>query len=175
MKFKLNKQPNAAVSVPLAALKLAQMDGGSPVNAHVGESAIVLLSDAMTASETIAAIETLTELTDGLMAALLRACENYLEEGCPDGDCVCEACSHLECCGIELPPCLMDEAGFPVGTGLEAFVEDGRIIITPETVLDEDFAEELPEQLCNFFTENRMEIGVLRTLAECGNEVVYGG
>lgn len=174
MKFKLNKQPNAAVSVPLATLKLAQMDGSS-VNAHVGENAIVLLTDAMTASETIAAIETLTELTDGLMAALLHACEDYLEGDCPDEDCVCETCNHPECCGIELPPCLMDEAGFPVGTGLEAFVEDGRIVVTPTTVLDEDFAEELPEQLCELFAENDMDIGVLRTLVERDDEVVYGG
>lgn len=164
MKFKLNKQPNAAVSVPLATLKLAQMDRSS-VNAHVGENAIVLLTDAMTASKTIAAIETLTELTDGLMAALLHACE----------DCVCETCDNPGCCGIELPPCLMDEAGFPVGTGLEAFVEDSRIIVTPTTVLDEDFAEELPEPLLNFFTESKMDIGVLRSLVECGDKVVYGG
>lgn len=174
MKFKLNKQPNAAVSVPLATLKLAQMDRSS-VNAHVGENAIVLLTDAMTASKTIAAIETLTELTDGLMAALLHACEDYLEGDCPDEDCVCETCDHPGCCGIELPPCLMDEAGFPVGTGLEAFVEDSRIIVTPTTALDEDFAEELPEPLLNFFTESKMDIGILRSLVECGDEVVYGG
>lgn len=174
MKFKLNKQPSAAVSVPLTALKLAQMDG-SPVSAHVDVGAVILLNNAMTASDTIAAIETLTELSDGLMAALLHACEDYLEGDCPDEDCVCETCDHPDCCGIELPPCLMDEAGFPVGTGLEAFVEDCRIIVTPTTVLDEDFAEELPEPLLHFFTESKMDIGVLRALAEHGDEVVYGG
>jgi len=173
MKFKLNKQPNTAMSVPLATLMLAQMDAG-PVNAHVGESAIVLLNDSITASEMVAAIGTLTELTDGLMAMLLCACDDLVEESCPDEDCEYQSCEHPECCGIELPPCLLDEAGFPVGTGLEAFVEDGRIIVTPTTVLDEHFAEELPEPLRNLFAENKIDVGVLRSLVK-RDEVVYAG
>ena len=174
MKFKLYKNSAAPLIIPNAALALAELSGGDSITAHVAESAIVLLPEKLNAAEAIAAIGALSELTEGLMLALSDACEEY---ECTERqeECECKSCGHPECRGIELPPCLMDEAGFPKDSGYEAFVVDGKIVITPATVLDENFTEDLPEVLRSFVEKNELDIGVLRTLVESESEVVYGG
>ena len=174
MKFKLYKNSAAPLIIPNAALALAELSGGDSITAHVAESAIVLLPEKLNAAEAIAAIGALSELTEGLMLALSDACEEY---ECTERqeECECKSCGHPECRGIELPPCLTDEAGFPKDSGYEASVEDGKIVITTAALLDEDFAEELPEVLRGFVEKNELDIGVLRTLAESEREVIYGG
>lgn len=176
MKFELYKEPTTSLAIPNSALKLAEMLDCKSITAHVAEDVIALLPERMTAAEAIAAIDALSELTGGLIVALANACEEYEfneMQKCEKSE--CETCAHPECCGIELPPCLLDEAGFPKSSGFEASVLDGRIIITPLTILDEEFADELPEALRKFLTENEIDVSLLRSLVEDGSEVVYGG
>lgn len=176
MKFKLYRKPTLPLTIPNPAMKLADMNTGESITAHVAEGAIVLLRESMTAAEAIAAIGALSELCDGLIFALTEACEEkcFAQEDGQD-ECECMGCKRPECRGIELPPCLLDEAGFPKGSGFEAFVSDCGIVIKPITVLDEDFVEELPDVLRSFIEENEVDIGALRALVENGDEVVYGG
>lgn len=174
MKFKLYKNSAAPLVIPNAALTLAELRGES-VTAHVAEAAVVLLSERMTAPQTIAAIGTLSELTEGLMLALAEACDGYPERSGTDTENACADCGHSECRGIELPPCLRGEAGFGPDAGYEASVVDRKIVITPASVLDADFLAELPEALRTFAAKKDLDVGVLRAMAEEEREVVYGG
>jgi hypothetical protein len=60
--------------IPKSAMILSGLDEADSLELHTLDDAVVLLKDSMTADEMLSAIESLNELTSGLITHLVNAC-----------------------------------------------------------------------------------------------------
>lgn len=109
--------------IPSAAMKLSGFQAGRQAEYHVEDSAIVVLKKEMTALELVQAIQSLKRAASGLLVHLVQVCGlcSQCEEDCPYG--AAEVPVHL-------PDELLDRAGIPREARLNAFAEDGDVVIS---------------------------------------------
>lgn len=97
------------------------------------DGAIIIASAKMTAMELIKTIDSLEEITQGYLAILAKNCGE-----CDD----CGHCEELDFEGIHLPAQVLEIAGIPEGTKLNAFVEeDGEIVHIEPAEYDHDISD----------------------------------
>lgn len=184
MKTNIFAQMKKNLTIPATSVKIAGLDG-EDLEAHLGDGAIVLLREEMDAEQLIEAIEFLKDLATDLTVALACACgqceecgDCYAcddEDGCPDD---CARCK-TPCHGVEIPACLLKDAGIDPEVGLQLDTRDGEIIIREiddEWSDDEDeldITDYVPEGLLTVLRGSDVCLTNLRDLLESG-EIVYG-
>jgi hypothetical protein len=181
MKFDLYpSQERKALLLPGAALKLAGLGGEEKLSAHVSSSTVTILKDKMNAREMAAAIGALNSLSIELTVKLSLACGDCDGcECCEDAekfcDCYCDGCEddcEDDCCGLEVPPCLLRQAGIPLNAGLDVEFDGGRVVITAAECKP-DPLDAIPEVLMYTFSKSGYCLGNLRELLESG-EIIDG-
>lgn len=187
MTFTFNHYEKGNLSIPSAALKVAGLNGETKLEGHIGAGQFAVTKKQMTAKELIVAIEFFKDLATDLTVKLALACgecddcgycegEDFFddENGCPD-DCV--NCKN-PCHGVEIPTCLLEDAGIDPKVGLQFDTHDGEIIIRE---IDEnwdgggeyDITEDVPAGLLEVLAQSDICMQSMRELLESG-EVVYG-
>ena len=186
MKFAIHRTRKDCV-VPTSALAVAGLKRQKDLRLEVENGVIVLLRPEMNAKKLLAVSTFLHDLASEMVAAVALECGECSCCGdCPgkdDVDCECDYCeSREQCCGIEIPDCLLDKAGIGRDQGLQADVEDGAVIIRAlddevsgdNLACDEDadpFPEEVPDALHCVFIENDVCIPRLREML-CDNTII---
>lgn len=128
------------------------------------EGAIVIAGAKMTAMELIKTIDSLAEITQGYLSILAKNCGE-----CDD----CGHCEDLDFEGIHLPDEVLEIAGIPEGTKLNAFVEeDGEIIHIEPVEYDHDISD-VPPHLLELFSNYGICLGELDALLVKG-ELLHG-
>lgn len=169
------------LTIPAASVKIAGLDG-QDLEAHLGDGAIVLFREEMEAKELIDTIEFLKELSTELTVALACACGECDEcgycygeddDGCPDD---CERCK-TRCHGVEIPTCLLRDAGIDPAVGLQFDTRNGEIIIRE---IDDDWDEDelditdyVPEGLLTVLRNSDVCLSSLREMLE-DERIIYG-
>ncbi|WP_352416471.1 hypothetical protein [Oscillibacter ruminantium] len=128
------------------------------------DSAIVIAGAKMTAMELIKTIDSLAEITQGYLAILSKNCGE-----CDD----CGHCEDLDFEGIHLPDGVLEIAGIPVGTKLNAFIEeDGEMIHIEPAEYEHDISD-IPPHLLSLFSNYGICLGELDALLVKG-ELLHG-
>jgi len=167
MKFLLNQSdPRRRIAVPPPARKLSGLDGESALEIHALDGAIVITKARMTAMDMIKTIWSFSNLVTDMSAQLGAAC----------GDCT--GCGFCECmvCGdgpINLPACVLEEAGLPPGCKLTAAVDDDGIITVFEADYDYDLTD-VPPDLLEIFRKANVCLNELEERL-MGDDIVYNG
>lgn len=122
MKFKICHDPEKkTLSIPRAALQLSHLSDAEKLDLLAGDGFVLTARDDLSAAECVGMIQTLSDLTVGLIARLAEASREAAKES------ACGGCG--EDCGLSLPPCLLEQAGIGQDEALNASAEGGRIII----------------------------------------------
>lgn len=143
-----NNQTMPQISIPADAYKLSGFTGKDALELYAAKGVLLFLKEQMTALEVANAIESLSAIASDLTVLLASACgicNNCGEEETDCADCdecqnnpaawvqSCSLCNDLldESQNICIPDYIMEEAGIPSGTKLEAFAdeESGEIIV----------------------------------------------
>lgn len=163
MKFTL-EVPDAGLNIRREILDAAGLHGGTVLEVHTGEIAVVLLKEQMTAMEMIQAIQSLKNLTSDLLVHLAKACGpcKHCEEVCP--------CTRDDS-PIQLPDELLERAGIPKGAKLDIFADDGEITIAAATGPD---LRDVQPEMVELFRQTGICLDELDGLLLEGG-VVYGG
>jgi len=167
-----NKNNHRQVGLPAEICEVCGFGEPGMLEFHVGPEALVILKEQMTALEVACAIDTLRIMASKLTNDLVGAC--CFCNNCGDGtstdcagSCRCDACGpHIQqtdsarwvancsLCHellddqqhIRIPDYLLEEAGIPKGTKLEAYTEEGSGEITVvEADIQNDITDVPPE------------------------------
>lgn len=128
------------------------------------EGAIVIAGAKMTAMEMIKTIDSLAEITQGYLSILAKNCGE-----CDD----CGHCEDLDFEGIHLPDEVLEIAGIPEGTKLNAFVEEDAGIIHIEPAEYDHDISDVPPHLLELFSNYGICLGELDALLVKG-ELLHG-
>lgn len=172
----MNNKPNTntvSVKVERAVLERCGFDNRDELALYPHTDSLVLLKDKMTAVQLIHAIDHLDSLSAELLSALANACDEDEHE--PSND--CSRC-RMPCHGIEIPPCLLEEAGIAPNVGLQFDTRNGEIIVS---AIDDDWGDDdfditdyVPERLLELLQNADVCTDNLRELLKNG-EIVYAG
>lgn len=180
MKFDLYCSPERkAFMLPETALKLAGLNAEEKLNAHVAPGTVAILKENMNAREMAAAIGSLSALAVDMTVKLALACGDCEYCGlcgncglcgdryssCDDYD-DCEDCEE-DCSGLEIPPCLLAQAGIGPYTGLDVEI-DGDKVVVKAAKRKSDPLDSMPEILMYTFTKSGYCLSNLRLLLESG-------
>ena len=170
---------NPNLVIPAASVAMAELDQESKLEARLDEGVIVIMPSSLTAIEAVAVIDTLSEVSEELIQALVAAsgeCEDCF--ACEDAtgkqrmpDC-CADCTR-PCAGAEIPQCVLEEASINPRHGLEFEAFDGEIHIREIPEQDLDIMELLPGFLKDRLQAENVCARELRELFDNG-VVVYG-
>lgn len=128
------------------------------------EGAIVITGAKMTAMQLIQTIDSLSEITQRYLEILAKNCGE-----CDD----CGHCAELDFESIHLPDAVLEIAGIPVGTKLNAFVEEDAGLIHVEAAeYDHDISDVQPH-LLELFSNYGICLGELDALLVKG-ELLHG-
>lgn len=179
MKITLNHYEKGNLSIPSAALKLAKLNGETAFEGHIGDSNLAVMKKQMSAKELVDGIRFYADLSADLTEQLALACGEcddcgYCceddENGCPED---CRRCEN-PCNGVDIPACVLTEAGIGLDAALECDARDGEIIIrSVEHLWEEDVLETVSQELLEQLSDADICLANLRELLESG-EVVYG-
>lgn len=122
MKFKICHDPEKkTLTIPRAALQLSHLTNAEKLDLLAGDGFVLTARDDLSAAECVGMIQTLSDLTVGLISRLAEASREAAGENC--GGCG-------ENCGISLPPCLLEQAGIGQDEALNITTEEEKIVIT---------------------------------------------
>lgn len=137
---------------------------GDNVKLVATDHLIVLTKAKMTAMDMVKTIDSLSTLLYSLVDALAECCGE-----CDD----CGHCEDLDFEGIHLPDEVLEIAGIPEGTKLNAFVEeDAGIIHIEPSEYDHDISD-VPPHLLELFSNYGICLGELDALLVKG-ELLHG-
>lgn len=168
-----NKNNLPRIGLPSQAYEACGFSGGDTLELHVGDSALVIIRDRMTALEAACAVETLSAIASNLTVELAKAggiCNNCGKEnpkpcsdcndsavsaqpnGCKDTPANwvanCSLCQDiLDGDGIILPDYVLADAGIPKGIKLEACADEGGKIAVTESERQLDLTDLPPSVL----------------------------
>ncbi|MEG0756588.1 MAG: hypothetical protein RR450_09335, partial [Oscillospiraceae bacterium] len=130
MKFTLyHDRTQQVLPLPNAALKLAELHEEAKLMADVESGSIVLLRDEMTAWEMADTIDHLYEMASDMTVRLALAAGFYDEAEPKDVPEDCQSCAY-GCVGVEIPACVLRDAGIDPDEGVRFEVEDGVVVVT---------------------------------------------
>jgi len=131
---------------------------------HAGENAVVLMKEEMTAMELVRTFQSLHGLTAGLLIHLTKVCDpcEHCEGGCP--------CAGGDEC-VRLSDGLLEDAGIPKDAKLDAFAEDGVVIVREAEGFD---LRDVPPEIQDLFLKAGICLDSLDELLAKG-DVVYAG
>jgi antitoxin component of MazEF toxin-antitoxin module len=171
MKFALyHDRKKQFLSLPNAALKLAELHEEAKLTADVEPGSIVLLRDEMTAQEMADTINHLYEMASNLTVKLALAAGFYADDEPTEVPEECRCCEY-GCAGVEIPACVLRDAGIDPDDGVSFEVEDGVIVVTA-TEEDNNQPEELSPVLGATLAMSGVDMEALRELLESG-EVIH--
>ena len=129
MKLKICHDPEKkTLTIPRAALQLAQLERDQKLDL-LAESGFILTSrEDLTTAERIGMVKTLSDLTVALIVGLAAASLEAAKDG------------RTEDCSLSIPPCLLEQAGIDPEEALEAYAENGRVVVAAAEAQDGDCA-----------------------------------
>jgi antitoxin component of MazEF toxin-antitoxin module len=159
-----NNQKLREIALPADVCGPSGFTDEDTLELHVAEGALVFLKDRMTALEVAKAIESLNGLATELIVTLASACgvcDNCVNapepceiSGCPgdpaEGVASCSLCMDLLDTSqtIRIPEYILEEAGIPMGTKLEAYTdEDSGEITIAAADIQQDITDISPDIL----------------------------
>lgn len=170
MKFALyHDRKKQYLSLPNAALKLAELHEQAKLMADVESGSIVLLRDEMTAQEMADTINHLYEMASDLTVKLALAAGFYAENEPTEVPEECRSCEY-GCAGVEIPACVLRDAGIDPDDSVSFEVDDGVIVVTATE--EDDQLEELSPVLGAALAMSGVDMDALRELLESG-EVIH--
>ena len=126
MYFKLYHDPkNKTLTIPRAALQLSQLTDVEELILHTGSGGVLTARDALSAGECLHLLNFLTSITSSLLLQL--AMNSREEDSCSDE--TTDDDSEDETTGLTIPRWLLERAGLDARECLEAFAENGRVIV----------------------------------------------
>lgn len=168
MKFKISHDPaNKALSIPYAALQLSGLAGADDLALHAADGCVLLLPENPNTAELLKTICLLSDLAPRLIFELAARSQQIMEAEMEETACGgCDA----DCDGLSIPPCQLAEAGIGVNTALEAFVENGRVIVQAAEKTDADrLIDSLDKELREILEDSDVQMeGVCRLLEDEG-------
>lgn len=183
MKMKIFASMKGNLTIPNAAIRIAGING-EDLETHISDGVIVLFREEMDAKQLIAVSEFLKEMATDLSVHLAVACGQCDDcgycYGDEDEDSCPESCANCKspCHGVELPICMLEEAGINPEIGLQFDTRQGEIIIheIDDSCGDADeidVTDYVPEGLLEVLRESDVCLNHLREMLESG-EIIYG-
>ena len=165
----MKKNPMPQIGLPTDACRVSGFTDEDTLELHAAEGVLVFVKDKMTALEVAKAIQSLSTLASNLTVTLAAACglcDNCGDELCEDRENTvkhtfrrgnpaewvanCSLCHDLldEGQRIHIPDYLMEEAGIPTDTKLEACTDEdsGEITVTAADI-QQDITDICPDIL----------------------------
>jgi antitoxin component of MazEF toxin-antitoxin module len=175
MKFSLHRTKKDCV-IPSSALAVAGLKKEKELRLEVDNGVIVILRAGMDANRLLAVGAFLDALSLRMAEAVATAGGECISCGDCFGEkeyCQCSFCGSRENCrGIELPDCLLEQAGIHKDCGMQADVADGMITIRALTEDDDDdLPDGVPESFRCVIVENKVCIPNLQEIL-CSNEKI---
>lgn len=128
MYFKLYHTPaNKTLTIPRAALQLSRLADAEELILHAGGGYVLVARNGLDTGECLRLLEFLTSIASSLLTQL--ALNSREEVPYPD-DATNDAPDGAEAPGLTIPLWLLEQAGLEADECLEAFAEDGRVIVT---------------------------------------------
>lgn len=197
----MNKETiNPDIMLPEAACELCGFTGEETLQLHAAEDTLVILKEKMTAMELVHAIDTLGEIASNLTVHLAKACGFCDNCGDEDPDLCedfaaktsaeqsksagrvpvewvknCDLCRELLEAGqvIRLPEYLLEEAGIPKGSKLEAYADKDSGKIAVAKAEDQYDIGDVPPELRAVLARSGVCLAELDDLIS-QEEIVYG-
>lgn len=183
MKMTILKPTPSKTVIPEATLELAHLAQEEKLDTYICNQAIALTKSRMTANELIQTITALKDISAELTEKLESACGSCDSCGYCFGDEESEAgqeCKNCAtpCSGIEIPNCILEEAGISPDAELEIDTMDGEITIRESTIkakndYDDHSLKNIPEELLLNLASKDICIPHMKELLESG-EIIYG-
>ena len=146
MYFKLYHTPaNKTLTIPRAALQLSRLADAEELILHAGGGYVLVARNGLDTGECLRLLEFLTSIASSLLTQLAL---NSREEDPYSED------TFDETPGLTIPRWLLEQAGLEADGCLEAFAEDGRVIVTgteePKNVTESPGKHEAADPLKDF-------------------------
>ena len=101
---------DSTVFIPGEAIVKAGFKDAPVLTVYAEENAVIVLKEKMTALELVETVNTLQDISAGLLLKAIKAAELVSDGFCCDDDCFC--CEYeAECEAQNLPPCVMCSSG----------------------------------------------------------------
>ena len=101
---------DSTVFIPGEAIVKAGFKDAPVLTVYAEENAVIVLKETMTALELVEAVNTLQDISVGLLLKAIKAAELVGEGFCCDDDCFC--CEYEDECEVQnMPPCVMCSTG----------------------------------------------------------------
>lgn len=200
MKSKKN-QAEPKIMLSKCACEFCGFTEGEILEFHTAEDVLVVLKNKMTAMELVRVIEALSEMASELTVSLAKACgtcNNCDDEGkeickrindcdeacaafhgCKDGPVEwvadCALCQNMldENQGIHIPDYVLEAAGIPKGTKLEAYADEDSGEITVTRAEQQYDIRDVPQSILTVLAQSGVCLAELDELIMQG-VVVYG-
>lgn len=125
--FKLYRNPeNKALTIPRAALQLSHLADAEELLLHTGSGYMLTARNGLDTSECLHLLDFLTSIASSLLIQLVL---NSREEA-PSPETAPAKSPGDEVPGLTIPRWLLEQAGLEAKECLEAFAEDGRVIVS---------------------------------------------
>jgi antitoxin component of MazEF toxin-antitoxin module len=176
MKFMLHKARKDCL-IPTSALGVAGLKREKELRLEVENGVIVVLRPNINAKKLLAVSGFLRGLSSDMIAAVARASGGCICCGeCSDDDSQCDSCDYRERCrGVEIPQCLLDQAGISTGQPWKTEVGDGVVTICAMPEDESSDADKLPDDLPEAARLAFKEAGVCSAQLEellCSNDPI---
>lgn len=129
MYFKLYHNPeNKTLTIPRAALQLSNLTDAEELILHIGGGYVMAARNALCTLECLHLLRFLTSTA----ASLLLQLAVYSQEGAEFPECedTLDEEAEMDELGLTIPAWLLEQAGLDETDCLEAFAEDGRVIVS---------------------------------------------
>lgn len=129
MYFKLYHDPkNKTLAIPRAALQLSGLTDAEELILHTGGGYVMAARSGLKTSECLHLLDFLTATASSLLIQLVL----NSREGAEDPECGATLAegTEMDDSSLTIPAWLLEQAGLKAGECLEAFAEDGRVIVT---------------------------------------------
>ena len=165
MIFKTN-QTGMGIRIPVAALKIGQLEYENELSVHVQNSMLTILPARMTAEMLLQVVRKLHELQEHLLDHLEKACG-------PCDECCGSSCPLEDAPSFFVADHLLEAANIPVDATLYAVadVEEGCITIM-EAAPEDRLMRKLPDDV-RLLADRGLCIGRVRELMSTG-AIIYG-
>ena len=125
------------IVIPAEAVELSHIPPGERITVHIGENALAVLPEQLTAMQMVNAIDLFIGLNTELLSAIKAAC-GTCEERRGQGLCPSGHLEDPEQCplkrmvghGVTVDAGARAEAGIPRDAKLEVFVDEGEMLVT---------------------------------------------
>jgi antitoxin component of MazEF toxin-antitoxin module len=161
VKFTLHKARKDCL-IPTSARGVAGLKREKELRLEVENGVIVILRPDLNAKKLLAVSTFLRGLSSDMIAAVAKASGGCICCGdCGGEDCECDSCEYRERCrGIELPHCLLKQAGITTGQPWKAEAGDGAVTIrampedkSDDAAIADNLSDSIPEAVRLAFKE----------------------